>query len=119
MTTNTITVEVHLDDKKVPEQITWKASATSAEQAQKSKAMIMAFWDALDKSAMRIDLWTKDMMVDEMADFYYQVFVTMGDSFLRATNNRVLVNDIKEFASGFHKKFQEMEREKQNQQQPK
>ena len=30
---------------------------------------MLSFWDSTDKSALRIDLWTKDMMVDEMADF--------------------------------------------------
>ena len=51
------------------------------------------------------------MMVDEMADFYYQVFTTMADTFQRATNNDVLVSDIKSFANDFHKKFVEMERQ--------
>lgn len=113
MDTNNIHIEVQLDEQKVPEEISWQASASSAAGKQKAKAMVVAFWDAADKSAMRIDLWTKQMMIDEMADFYYQVFMTLGDSFLRATNNRILVDDIKEFAGKFHKKFQEMERAKQ------
>ena len=47
----------------------------TADMAQKAKAMCIAFWDGADKTALRIDLWTKDMMVDEMADFYYQMFI--------------------------------------------
>lgn len=74
--------------------------------------MLLAFWDAADKSALRIDLWTKDMMVDEMADFYYQVLVTMGDTFFRATQNKELTDDMKAFAEKFHKRFVEMENEK-------
>jgi hypothetical protein len=31
--------------------------------------MMVSFWDGADKAAMRIDLWTQQMMVDEMADF--------------------------------------------------
>ncbi len=112
MTNSTITIDVQLDKDKVPQQINWKAEGSSANDPQKAKAMMVAFWDAVDKSALRIDLWTKEMMVDEMADFYYQVFITMADTFKRATNNDVLVNDIKAFAKDFHKKFMDMEKEK-------
>ena len=55
---------------------------------KKAKALMMALWDGEDKTAMRIDLWTKDMMVDEMADFYYQVLLTMADTYDRATNHQ-------------------------------
>ncbi|HMC99972.1 MAG TPA: hypothetical protein VKH37_07460, partial [Ferruginibacter sp.] len=69
MNKSTIQIDVLLDPNKVPEQINWSASDSSAEMMQKAKAMCLAFWDGADKTAMRIDLWTKEMMVDEMADF--------------------------------------------------
>lgn len=112
MTSSAITIDVHLDKEKVPQEITWKADDSTIKEVQKAKAMMLAFWDAVDKTALRIDLWTKDMMVDEMADFYYQIFMTMADSFKRATNNDALVGDIKSFAKDFHAKFVEMEKEK-------
>ena len=112
MTESTINIKVQLDAEKIPQQISWNASGSTAEDPQKSKAMLLAFWDAADKSALRIDLWTKDMMVDEMADFYYQVLVTMGDTFFRATQNKELTADMKAFAEKFHKRFVEMENEK-------
>ena len=112
MTESNINITVQLDTEKVPQQITWTASGSTADTPQKAKAMFIAFWDALDKSALRIDLWTKDMMVDEMADFYFQVFTTMADTFQRATRHDVLTNDIKTFALEFHKKFIELEKEK-------
>lgn len=100
-----ITIDVLLDPNKVPEQISWSASDSSTEMAQKAKAMCIAFWDGADKTAMRIDLWTKDMMVDEMADFYYQMLMTMADTFKRATQNDDLTNDMKKFAKVFFDKF--------------
>ena len=112
MTESNINITVQLDAEKVPQQITWTASGSTADTPQKAKAMFIAFWDALDKSALRIDLWTKDMMVDEMADFYFQVFTTMADTFQRATRHDELTNDIKAFALEFHKKFIELEKEK-------
>ncbi|MEO6820710.1 MAG: gliding motility protein GldC [Ginsengibacter sp.] len=113
MIESTINIKVLLDAEKVPQKISWNATGSTAEEPQSAKAMCVAFWDSMDKSALRIDLWTKDMMVDEMADFYHQVFVTMGDTFLRATQNAELSNDIKVFAAQFHDKFVKMEQEKQ------
>ena len=109
MTESNIKINVLLDAEKVPQSIKWSASESSAESSQVAKAMILAFWDSADKSALRIDLWTKDMMTDEMADFYYQVFITMADTFQRATRHEDLAVEIKNFANDFHKKFVEKE----------
>lgn len=106
MHNSTITIDVQLDQDKIPHQISWKADAKT-EMAQKAKAMMVAFWDGADKSALRIDLWTKEMMVDEMADFFYQTLMTMGDTYQRATQNGEQANDIKEFAKAFYKKFRD------------
>ena len=114
MHTSTITIDVHLDNDKVPEQINWKADSSTAAEAQNAKAIMLSFWDGADKSALRIDLWTKDMMVDEMGDFFYQTFITMADSFDRATHQHELVHDIKNFAKDFYNKFRELQL-KQNQ----
>ena len=107
MRQSTITIEVALDEKNIPDQILWKATDSTADAAQKAKAMMLSFWDAADKSALRMDLWTKDMMVDEMADFYYQTIMTMADSFDRATHQDELVNMIKQFAKDFYARFRE------------
>jgi gliding motility-associated protein GldC len=96
-----------MDEGRVPEMITWKATDSTADMDQRAKAMMISFWDGADKSALRIDLWTKDMMVDEMADFYYQTLMTMADSFQRATGNAPLGNDMKEFAKTLIQKFKQ------------
>ena len=102
---SSIKIDILLDQDKVPNSITWQASDSSAEMIQKAKAMCIAFWDAGDKTAMRIDLWTKDMMVDEMGEFFYQMLYTMSDTFLRATKNEKQAKEIKEFSNDFIKKF--------------
>ncbi len=112
MTESNININVQLDADKVPQQITWSATGSPAETPQKAKAMFLAFWDGVDKSAMRIDLWTKGMMIDEMADFYYQLLITMGDTFQRATKHDTLSEDMKIFAKEFQKKFIEIETER-------
>jgi gliding motility-associated protein GldC len=105
MNQSTIKIDVLLDPNKVPEQINWVASDSNAEMVQKAKAMCIAFWDGADKTAMRIDLWTKDMMVDEMADFYYQMLMSMADTFKRATQQQEISDDMKTFAKNFFEKF--------------
>jgi gliding motility-associated protein GldC len=105
MPKSTITIDVEMDDTRVPETIRWNASDTTAENAQKAKAMMLAFWDGSEKTAMRIDLWTKNMMLDEMADFFYQTIMTMADSYGRATRNNEMVDDMKRFAKDFYGKF--------------
>lgn len=104
-----ISIDVYLDDDKVPQEIKWKASDSNADMEQKANAMMVSFWDGADKSALRIDLWTKEMMVDEMADFYYQLLMTMADTFNRATNQPELTSDMKEFAKSFLKKFKDLQ----------
>ncbi|MCK7558166.1 gliding motility protein GldC [Chitinophaga sedimenti] len=95
---STIQINVGLDDQKVPESIEWDATDSSAERMRKAKAMMLAFWDGDEKTAMRIDLWTKQMMVDEMADFFFQTLMTMADTFQRATPYHDMSNDLRKFA---------------------
>lgn len=102
-----ISIEIELDENKVPQQIQWNASDSTADMMQQAKSMMVAFWDGADKSALRIDLWTKEMMVDEMADFYYQTFMGMADTYMRATQQKELVEDMKAFAKEFYRKFRE------------
>lgn len=114
MKKSTISIDVHLDAHQVPELIHWQATDSTADEKQRAKAMCLAFWDGADRSAMRIDLWTKDMMVDEMGDFYYQMLMTMADTLVRATRQEALSTEMKEFAKSFQQKFQDKLAEEQS-----
>jgi len=103
---STITIDVALDENRVPESIQWSATESNADRPQKAKALMLSFWDNADKAALRIDLWTKDMMVDEMADFFYQTLMTMADTYGRATKYTDQVDELKVFVNEFYKKFQ-------------
>ena len=112
MQQNTITIKVNLDETKMPEAIYWNASGSTADEEQLAKGLLLGLWDGADKSSPRIDLWTKDMMVDEMTDFFYQTFMGMANTYQKATNNVELSNDIKTFAKTFYQKFREKELKK-------
>ena len=113
MNKSTIQIDVLLDPNKIPEQISWNATDSTADMAQKAKAMCIAFWDGTDKTALRIDLWTKDMMMDEMGDFFYQMLMTMADTFKRATQEQELSDDMKQFAKQFFDKFRAIQMRQQ------
>lgn len=113
MTQSTIAIDVTLDDQKIPHQILWNASQSSSEEKQDAKAIMISFWDGKERAALRIDLWTKEMMVDEMADFYYQTMMTMADTFDRATHQQELVGEMKDFATQFYNKFKKTMQEQQ------
>jgi gliding motility-associated protein GldC len=109
MAKSSIVIDVELDENRIPQSIEWKATDSAAVNPQQAKAVMLSLWDGAEKTALRIDLWTQKMMVDEMADFYYQTFMTMADTYARATRQTELVNDIKKFAQEFYQKFQDIQ----------
>ncbi|MBO9682518.1 MAG: gliding motility protein GldC [Flavisolibacter sp.] len=109
MAKSSIVIDVELDENRIPQTIEWKATDSTAANPQPAKAVMLSLWDGAEKTALRIDLWTQKMMVDEMADFYYQTFMTMADTYARATRQTELVNDIKKFAQEFYQKFQDIQ----------
>ncbi len=102
--TSTITLNIALDENKLPESIHWQASNSEVEQATPAKAFMLSLWDPTESSALRIDLWTKTMAIDEMNDFFFQTMMTMADTYTRAVNNPELSNELKTFAKAFHGK---------------
>ena len=90
---------ITLDDNKMPEKIDWSASDAKAEST--SKAVMIALWDTGEKNTLRIDLWTKDMMVDEMKQFYHQNLLSMADTFERATGEVETAKAMRNFAQEF------------------
>jgi gliding motility-associated protein GldC len=98
MKQSSIQIQVSLDDQKIPEAISWNATDSAEGNTRKAKAFLLSLWDGEDKTALRIDLWTKDMMVDEMEDFFYQTLITLADTYQRATRYDDLAGDMKVFA---------------------
>jgi gliding motility-associated protein GldC len=103
-----INIQIELDEDKMPEVIEWNAPDGGVDGFQKAKGMLLGLWDGQEKSALRIDLWTQTMMVDEMNDFFYQSLMGMAESYLRATRNEALAEEMKQFAKTFHKKATDM-----------
>ena len=90
---------ITLDDNKIPQQIDWSASDANKEST--SNAVMIALRDKEEKNTLRIDLWTRDMMVEEMKQFYHQNLVSMADSFERATGEVEAAKAMRQFAQEF------------------
>ena len=95
-----ITINVELDENHVPEKMTWNAQDGGVEN-QETKATMISVWDDKAMEALRIDLWTKDMPVDQMKMFLHQIFVSFGHTYQRATGEDDVAEKIQEFAEDF------------------
>jgi len=65
-----IKLTIELDDDNVPETIMWESTDAKNKEALPVKSIMLALWDQNYKNTLRIDLWTKDMPVDEMKRFF-------------------------------------------------
>lgn len=82
-----ILFKVTLDDQNMPVSIRWSASDGPQNEMKESKSMMIALWDGKDKNTMTIDLWTKDMQIDEMHTHFFQRLLSFADSYQKATGN--------------------------------
>jgi gliding motility-associated protein GldC len=65
----------------------WQANDAPEPDPQPAEAMILALWDGEHRNAMRIDLWTPCLTVDDMNDFVNQTLLSLADTYRRATND--------------------------------
>lgn len=103
--TSEIKIKVGLDENKVPEKMHWSAPDGGVDN-QESKALLLSVWDHKAKEALRIDLWTKDMPLDEMQVFFHQTLTAMTDTFKRATGDEKMAATMKDFTDYFAEKLE-------------
>ena len=100
-----IKLEVELDVNKVPEKIFWTAKDGNVINKE-TKVALLSVWDSDSKESLRIDLWTKDMPVEDMKMFFYQTLSTMTDTYERATQDIEVTKAMKEFCNYFSEKLE-------------
>ena len=100
-----ITINVALDENKIPEKLNWSAPDGGVDNAA-SKAMLLSVWDHEAQEALRIDLWTKDMPLDEMKVFFHQTLSAMTDTFQRATGDEKMSATMRDFCDYFAEKLE-------------
>lgn len=100
-----IEFNVGLDENKVPEQLNWTAEEGGIKD-EEAKALMISVWDAKAKDTLRMDLWTKDMPMDEMKQFFHQTLVSMAGTFERATNDEKMSATMRDFCDYFAEKLE-------------
>lgn len=99
-----IKFNIELDDNRVPEKIEWSAQDGGV-NLEETKAIMLSVWDSKVQETLRIDLWTKDMPVDEMKLFFHQTLIAMADTYSRATGDEKMTNTMKDFCDYFAEKL--------------
>ena len=103
--TSKIEFTVGLDENKVPEKLHWTAEEGGISN-EEAKALMISVWDTKSKDTLRMDLWTKDMPIDEMKQFFHQTLVSMAGTFERATNDEKMSATMRDFCDYFAEKLE-------------
>ncbi|MFZ4105358.1 gliding motility protein GldC [Flavobacterium sp.] len=103
--TSEIKFTIELDENKVPEKLSWTAQDGGI-QDEAAKAIMLSIWNSDKKESLRIDLWTKDMPVDEMKIFIHQSLVAMTETYERATNDEKMTATMRDFSDYFAEKLE-------------
>lgn len=100
-----ILFQVKLDENRVPEKIMWTAEDGGV-KLEETKAIMLSVWDSNAQETLSIDLWTKEMPVDEMKLFFHQTLVAMTSTFRRATSDDKMADTMKDFCDYFAEKLE-------------
>jgi len=92
--TTEINFIIQLDDQNMPEKILWDATDKKPLGKEEAKAISLALWDGSQQNTLKIDLWAKDMPVDDMKRFYVEAIGGMAESLKNATGDEVMVSEI-------------------------
>lgn len=103
MSDSKIVFSIEMDENKVPENIHWEA--TDSGDKGVADAMLISMWDKDEKNTLKIDLWTKDMLVDDMKLLVHQTMLTMSDTFQKATGEDEMADEMRAFAQRFGEKL--------------
>ena len=103
-TTSRITIDVTTDENQVPVAMEWTAEDGGVLN-QSASAMALSMWNAKEYAAMRMDLWTKDMSVEEMRSFVVQTMMTLADTYERSTSDKDHAKAIRGFTEELAKRI--------------
>lgn len=99
-----IEIKVGLNENNLPIEMKWTAPDGAVVDAP-AKAMLLSMWDPKDNNTMKIDLWTKDMSVEEMKQFFHQTLLSLSDSFEKATGETNMSEDLRDYCYHFAEKM--------------
>jgi gliding motility-associated protein GldC len=100
MNESKLTFDLELDENDVPKNIVMNSTDKQAVNIN-LKSLMIAGWDAKTKETLRVDLWTKDMMVNEMFIMYHQTLMSMANTLEKSTGHDKLAGALKDYCEFF------------------
>jgi gliding motility-associated protein GldC len=94
MKKSTINFTIELDDHNIPEKIFWDATDKPDAGQSETKSISVSLWDHTQKNTLRIDLWSKDMPIDDMKRFHIECLGGIAQSILSSTQDEFMSNEI-------------------------
>ena len=94
MKKSTVNFTVELDQNNIPDKIFWEATDKPDPGLSETKSLSVAIWDHTQKNTLRIDLWAKDMPVDDMKRFHVECLGGIAQSILTSTQDEYMSNEI-------------------------
>jgi len=85
---------IGLDENRVPEKIFWDADDKQDNGLVETKSINISIWDHDQKNTLRIDLWTKEMPIDEMKKFCIDSIGGLAQSILNATGDEFMSGEM-------------------------
>lgn len=95
-----ITLTVTLDENNTPEDMEWSAPDGGVKE-QSMEAFFLSTWDKDAQESARIDLWSKEMPVDQMQVFVHQTLIGIRASYLKATEDAQMGEAMQQFCDFF------------------
>ena len=94
MKKSTIHFEVELDQQNIPTKILWDATDKPDPGLTETKSISVSLWDHKSKNTLRIDLWAKDMPIQEMKRFHIDCIGGLAQTILNSTGDDFMANEI-------------------------
>lgn len=109
-----INFEIQLDNDRIPEKIFWDATENPNEGINETKAISISVWDHYHRGLLGINLWTKDMPVDEMNHFAVDMIGNLVQMLRDSTQDEKMIGILEDAGRQITKHLNEQAKEEQN-----
>lgn len=109
-----ISFEIQLDKDRIPEKIFWDATENPNEGINETKAISISVWDHYHRGLLGINLWTKDMPVDEMNHFTVDMIGNMVQMLRDSTQDEKMISILEDAGRQITKHLNDLAKQEQN-----
>ncbi len=96
-----IRLNVGLDENRVPEKMYWSAEDGNINNME-AQAVLLSVWNSESKDTFSVNLWTKEMPINEMKQFFHQTLLAMKNSYHTATSDEKMAATMQDFCDYFY-----------------